>query len=65
MQVQAPHPMSAAPTAPTVPTAPGAPNVGGSADLASQLQQLSQLRASGALSEEEFQAAKDKLLGGA
>lgn len=33
-------------------------------DLIAQLQQLAQLKESGALSEDEFQAAKAKLLGG-
>jgi hypothetical protein len=47
--------------APAAPAAPAPPAV---ADLASQLKELSDLKASGALSAEEFDAAKQKLLAG-
>ena len=43
-----------------VAAAPAAPKV----DMASQLQQLAQLKESGVLSEDEFQAAKAKILAG-
>ena len=51
---------AAAPAAPVAPAAP-APAAGGD-DLVSQIQQLAQLRDSGVLSQEEFDAAKQKLL---
>ena len=47
----------AAPPPPPAPAAPAAP------DLSAQLQQLAGLKAQGVLSEEEFAAAKAKLLG--
>lgn len=51
----APPPPPAAPS-PTSPT--------GGNDLVSQLKQLGDLKSSGVLSDEEFEAAKAKLLGG-
>jgi Short C-terminal domain len=45
------------------PPAPAAPAAGG-VDIAGQLQQLAQLRDQGVLSPAEFDAAKQKLLGG-
>lgn len=53
----APPPAPAAPAA-----APAAAGGGGS--IVDQLKQLSDLKASGALSDQEFEAAKAKLLGG-
>jgi hypothetical protein len=44
--------------------APAAGLAAGGSALTDQLQQLAQLRQSGVLSDEEFQAAKAKLLGG-
>ncbi|HET6212773.1 MAG TPA: SHOCT domain-containing protein [Micromonosporaceae bacterium] len=40
------------------------PAAGGQPDLTAKLKELADLRASGALSDEEFAAAKAKLLGG-
>ncbi|BDT86897.1 SHOCT domain-containing protein [Nocardia cyriacigeorgica] len=59
-QQQAPPPMPAAP--PPMPAAPP-PAPSGGDDLVAKLQQLGQLRDSGVLSEEEFAAAKQQLLG--
>lgn len=56
-QAQAPQQQYAPPPPEPAPVAP-AP------DLTAQLQQLAQLHASGALSDEEFAAAKQKLLAG-
>ena len=51
--------------APPPPAAPAPPASGGGAsDLASQLRELAQLRDDGILSEEEFQAQKQRLLNG-
>jgi putative oligomerization/nucleic acid binding protein len=50
---------AAAPAAAATPPAPAAPG----ADVVAQLQQLKQLLDSGALSQDEFDAAKTKLLG--
>ena len=44
--------------------APVAPTSGGGTDTASQLQNLAQLHDSGALSDDEFAAAKQKVLAG-
>jgi hypothetical protein len=46
---------------PAAPAAPAAP-AGGGDDLVSKLQQLAELQKSGVLSQEEFDAAKQKLL---
>ena len=56
-QVAAPPPPPPAP-APVAAAAPASP------DLMAQLQQLAQMRDAGILSDEEFAAAKTKLLGG-
>jgi hypothetical protein len=48
------------PAAPAAAAAPAAP--AGGTDLVDRLKELSQLQQSGALSQEEFQAAKQKLL---
>jgi Short C-terminal domain len=45
--------------APPAPAAPGAPGM----DMTAELQKLADLKASGVLTEEEFAAAKAKLLG--
>jgi hypothetical protein len=55
------QPQEAASAAPPVPAAPEAP--GDSGELVERLTQLAQLRESGMLSEEEFAAAKARLLG--
>jgi len=57
MQQQTPQPQYAPPPPPA--PAPAAGN-----DLSSQLNQLAQLHASGVLSDEEFTAAKQKVLAG-
>ncbi|MFJ4997434.1 SHOCT domain-containing protein [Microbacterium sp. NPDC088619] len=44
------------------PAAPAAPAAGGADDMIAKIQQLASLRDSGVLSEEEFAAAKQKLL---
>lgn len=49
------------PAAPAPPAAPAAAPPG--QDVTSQLAELAQLKAQGALTDEEFQAAKKKLLG--
>jgi Short C-terminal domain len=49
--------------APQAAPAPSAP-AGGGSDLVGQLKQLTDMKASGALSDAEFEAAKAKLLGG-
>lgn len=54
-QVAAPPPPAPAPVAAAAPASP---------DLMAQLQQLAQMRDAGILSDEEFAAAKAKLLGG-
>jgi membrane protease subunit (stomatin/prohibitin family) len=54
-QAQA-QPMQAAPAAPMAPVAP-------TKDVTAELQKLNDLHKSGALSDEEFTAAKKKLLG--
>ena len=56
------QPQYAAPPPPPPPPEPAAPS-GADADLA-RLQQLGELRASGVLTEEEFQAQKARILGG-
>ena len=55
-----------APTQPAAPAAPAAaaPAAGGGGSIVDQLKQLSDLKSSGALSDQEFEAAKAKLLGG-
>jgi len=55
-----PAPQAAAP--PPAPAPAAAPSGGG--DLVAQLQQLDQLRQQGAITEEEFSAAKARLIGG-
>jgi hypothetical protein len=55
------QPQYAAPPPPPPPPEPAAPS-GADADLA-RLQQLGELRASGVLTEEEFQAQKARILG--
>ncbi|MGZ3677169.1 MAG: SHOCT domain-containing protein [Ktedonobacterales bacterium] len=63
-QQVAPQPQQPVQAAPPPPAAPAPqPVPQGQSDLTAQLQQLIQLKESGALSEEEFQAAKAKLLG--
>jgi hypothetical protein len=49
---------------PPPPPAPPPPSPTGGDDLVSQLKQLGDLKSSGVLSDEEFEAAKAKLLGG-
>jgi Short C-terminal domain len=44
------------------PPAPAAPAAGGGQDVVSRLKELAELKASGALTDEEFNAAKAKLL---
>ena len=51
-----------APPAPPTPPAAAAPPAGGGDDLTAKLVQLAQLHEAGVLSEEEFAAAKAKLL---
>jgi len=60
-QLDAMQQQQAAPPPPPAP-APAAPAPG--TDLTAQLQQLAQLHTAGVLSDEEFAAAKAKLLGG-
>lgn len=55
-----PNPAVPQERAPSAPAAPSPPSTGG---LAAELQQLAELRASGALSDDEFAQAKSKLLG--
>ncbi len=59
-QVESQQQQQAPPPPPAPP--PPAPAAGG--DLVSQLKQLGDLKSSGVLSDEEFEAAKAKLLGG-
>jgi putative oligomerization/nucleic acid binding protein len=54
---------AAPPTQPAAPAA-AAPAAGGGGSIVDQLKQLSDLKTSGALSDQEFEAAKAKLLGG-
>jgi hypothetical protein len=54
----------AAPAPPAAAPAAAAPAAGGGGSIVDQLKQLSDLKASGALSDQEFEAAKAKLLGG-
>jgi hypothetical protein len=54
------QPQAAAPVAPPVPAAPEAP--GDAGEMVERLTQLAQLRESGMLTEEEFAAAKARLL---
>lgn len=49
--------------APPPPPAPAQAPTGGSSDLVGQIEQLSALKNQGVLSDEEFSAAKAKLLG--
>lgn len=60
---QAPPPPAPAAPAPAPAPAPAAAPSGGG-DLVAQLQQLEQLRQQGAITEEEFSAAKARLIGG-
>lgn len=60
---QAQQQMAAAPPPPPPPPAPAAAAPAGN-DLASQIQQLKALQDQGVLSEEEFNAAKQKLISG-
>lgn len=53
-----------APAAPAAAPAAAAPAAGGGGSLVDQLKQLSDLKASGALSDQEFGQAKAQLLGG-
>jgi hypothetical protein len=59
-QYAAPPPQYAAPPPPAAPTA--APTSGG-ADMTAELERLATLRSQGVLTDEEFAAAKAKLLG--
>jgi hypothetical protein len=52
------------PAPPAAAPAAAAPAAGGGGSIVDQLKQLSDLKASGALSDQEFEAAKAKLLGG-
>jgi hypothetical protein len=61
-QQQAQPPPAPAAAAPAPAPPPAAPSGGG--DLVAQLQQLEQLRQQGAITEEEFSAAKARLIGG-
>jgi hypothetical protein len=56
-----PAPAQAAPAAPA-PAAPAATSDAASSGIAGQLKQLADLKQSGVLSDEEFEAAKQKLL---
>jgi Short C-terminal domain len=56
-QQQAPPPQAAPPPPP-----PAAPAAAAAPSLADQLKQLADLKSSGVLSDEEFEAAKQKLL---
>ncbi len=58
---QAPPPAQAAPAAPA-PAAPAAAPDAASSGIAGQLKQLADLKQSGVLNDEEFEAAKQKLL---
>jgi len=49
---------------PPLPAAAPPPAAGGETDMVAQLQQLAQLKDQGALSPEEFETAKQKLLAG-
>lgn len=55
------QPVAPAPAPAPAPAA--APSAGGSSDIVAQLKQLGDLKQSGVLSDEEFEAAKRKLLG--
>jgi hypothetical protein len=61
--VEAQQQQQAAPPPPP-PAAPAPPTPAGGDDLVAQLKQLGDLKTSGVLSDEEFEAAKAKLLGG-
>ncbi len=61
-QYQQPPPQYAAP-APPPPPAPAAPATGGAGDMSAELERLANLRNQGILSDEEFAAAKAKVLG--
>ncbi len=63
MAAQQAPPPAYAPPAPAAP-APAAPAPTGGGDLTSQLQQLAALHTAGVLSDDEFAAAKQKLLTG-
>jgi hypothetical protein len=52
-----------APAAPPPAAAPAAPG-GGGGSIVDQLKELTDMKASGALSDQEFEAAKARLLGG-
>ena len=54
---------TAAPAAPAPPPAPEAPAAPAADDLTTQLQRLGDLHASGTLTDDEFTAAKARLLG--
>ena len=58
-QQQAPPAQAAAPAAPAPPAA-----AGGGGSIVDQLKELTDMKASGALSDQEFEAAKARLLGG-
>lgn len=60
-----PPPPAADPASATSEAAPGPPDAADPADLVTELRALADLRASGALTEEEFQRAKARVLGGA
>lgn len=62
MQQQQAAPPAPAP-APAAPAPAAAPATAGGDDLMAQLEKLAQLKAAGVLSDEEFAAAKAKLLG--
>ena len=64
-QMEAMKAQQAAPPPPPAPAAPAAPAAApaGSDDLMAQLTKLADLKAAGVLSDEEFAAAKAKLLG--
>ena len=53
-----------APAAPPPAAAPAAPGGGGGGSIVDQLKELTDMKASGALSDQEFEAAKARLLGG-
>ena len=63
MQTIQQHQMEKAMAAAPAPAAPATSAAGGD-DMISQLERLSALRASGALTEEEFEAQKARILGG-
>jgi hypothetical protein len=63
-QQQAPPAAPAAPPPAAAPAAPAAAPAAGGGSIVDQLKELTDMKASGALSDQEFEAAKARLLGG-